>query len=83
MEPKREDDSKDWPKEKFVPLETKAGSLVVIHGSLVHMSEKNTGNRDRNVYTWHMVDKNAVWSKDNWITATPFKEMWFNNDRVK
>lgn len=75
MEPKREDNSKDWPKEKFVPIETKAGSLVVIHGSLVHMSEKNHGERDRNVYTWHMVDKNAIWSEDNWIQATPFKEM--------
>ena len=75
MEPKVADNTIDWPEEEFVPLETKAGSLVVIHGSIVHMSKMNSGNRDRNVYTWHMVNKNAEWSKENWIQATPFKDM--------
>lgn len=64
-----------YPEDLFVPVEVKAGGLLIIHGSLVHMSKKNIGNQDRNVYTWHMVSKDTKWAEDNWIQSTPFEDL--------
>jgi phytanoyl-CoA hydroxylase len=67
-----------WPKDKFLPLEVKAGSLVILHGSVAHMSEDNTSPNGRNVYTFHIVDGEAQWAPENWLqypNGSPFEDL--------
>jgi phytanoyl-CoA hydroxylase len=51
-------------------LECPRGSLVIIHGSLVHMSNINKSDTSRHAYSYHIIDKNAKWSEDNWLQYT-------------
>ncbi|KAM3327610.1 phytanoyl-CoA dioxygenase [Capsicum galapagoense] len=52
----------------FVPLEVKAGSLVVIQGDLIHQSFENQSSKSRHAYSLHVVDTNGCkWAEDNWI----------------
>lgn len=52
----------------FVPIEVKAGSLVVIHGDLIHQSFENQSPKSRHAYSLHVVDtEGCVWAQDNWI----------------
>jgi len=52
---------------KWVPVICPKGSLVVIHGAVVHMSEANSSEFSRHAYTFHMIERNAKWSPDNWL----------------
>jgi len=63
---KEQFDKAKYP-EKWIPLPCKKGSVVLIHGSVVHMSEVNESNLSRHVYTFHMVDNTSVYSPDNWL----------------
>ncbi|XP_046547706.1 phytanoyl-CoA dioxygenase domain-containing protein 1-like [Haliotis rubra] len=59
---------------KFVPVEVKKGSLVLIHGEVVHKSEQNLSPRSRHVYTFHVYDQhNTEYSTQNWLQATDAK----------
>ncbi|MEW8548029.1 MAG: hypothetical protein AB2693_31380 [Candidatus Thiodiazotropha sp.] len=41
--------------------------MVLIHGEIVHKSEKNTSPNSRNIYTFHVFDqRNVIYSKENW-----------------
>lgn len=52
----------------FVPIEVKAGSLVVIHGDLIHQSFENKSSTSRHAYSLHVVDTDGCkWVEDNWI----------------
>ncbi|XP_074291080.1 phytanoyl-CoA dioxygenase [Silene latifolia] len=52
----------------FVPIEVKAGSLVVIHGDLIHQSFENQSPNSRHAYSLHVVDTESCnWAADNWI----------------
>jgi phytanoyl-CoA hydroxylase len=52
----------------FVPIEVKAGSLVVIHGDLIHQSFENQSSKSRHAYSLHVVDTDGCkWAPDNWI----------------
>ncbi|KAG8767478.1 hypothetical protein FRC15_005663 [Serendipita sp. 397] len=54
-------------------LETcEAGSLVLIHGSVIHKSERNTSNLTRYAYTFHMIEGQplATYDKKNWLQPT-------------
>jgi len=54
--------------EDFVPLEVKAGSLVLLHGNLVHQSFENQSSKSRHAYSIHAIDTdNCTWAKDNWL----------------
>ena len=59
------------PTEGLVPLEAKAGDLVVLHGQLPHMSAANRSPRSRQAYTLHLTDGAAAWSPDNWLQRAP------------
>ncbi|KAL2849256.1 phytanoyl-CoA dioxygenase family protein [Aspergillus pseudoustus] len=50
-------------------LNVKAGSLVLIHGNVLHKSEKNTGDRSRFAYTFHVIEGVDGWVYDerNWL----------------
>uniref|UniRef100_A0A5B6ZUV2 Putative phytanoyl-CoA dioxygenase n=1 Tax=Davidia involucrata TaxID=16924 RepID=A0A5B6ZUV2_DAVIN len=52
----------------FVPIEVKAGSLVVIHGDLIHQSFENQSSKSRHAYSLHVVDTDGCkWAQENWI----------------
>ncbi|RDW72424.1 phytanoyl-CoA dioxygenase family protein [Aspergillus mulundensis] len=50
-------------------LDVKAGSLVLIHGNVLHKSEKNTGDKSRFAYTFHVIEGADGWEYDgrNWL----------------
>lgn len=50
-------------------LDVKAGSLVLIHGNVLHKSEKNTSSRSRYAYTFHVIEGADGWEYDerNWL----------------
>ena len=51
----------------FVPLEIPTGSLVLLHGSLVHKSDENKSAMSRHAYTWHVIDGTAHYDALNWL----------------
>ncbi|CEP09665.1 hypothetical protein [Parasitella parasitica] len=60
---------------KYIKCEVKAGSLVLIHGSVVHKSAPNFSDISRFIYTFHCIEGEAVYPKDNWLQpldGTPF-----------
>ena len=61
-----------WPKEQFTALPVPVGALVLLHGSLVHMSLENLSSKPRHVYTWHCVSSDQSFSPKNWMGTGPF-----------
>ncbi|XP_012846062.1 PREDICTED: phytanoyl-CoA dioxygenase [Erythranthe guttata] len=60
--------SPPYDQKDFVPIEEKAGSLVVIHGDLIHQSFENKSSTSRHAYSLHVVDTDGCkWAEDNWI----------------
>ncbi|KAI9082159.1 hypothetical protein K1719_035899 [Acacia pycnantha] len=60
--------SPSYDQKDFVPLEVKAGSLVVIHGDLIHQSFENQSPKSRHAYSLHIVDTDGcTWAPENWI----------------
>ncbi|KAK3944082.1 phytanoyl-CoA dioxygenase domain-containing protein 1 [Diplogelasinospora grovesii] len=58
--------------EGYVPGEVRAGSLVLIHGNLLHKSEKNTSQKGRIIYTFHIIEQGddegrRVYDERNWL----------------
>lgn len=60
--------SPSYDQKDFVPIEMKAGSLIVIHGDLIHQSFENHSTKSRHAYSLHVVDTDGCkWLEDNWI----------------
>lgn len=57
----------DPPKEEFKVLECPAGSLVLIHNSVLHRSNSNTGNKSRYAYTFHVIEGENKYDGKNWL----------------
>ena len=59
----------DGSQEGLEVLDIKAGSLVLIHGNVLHKSEKNTSLRSRFAYTFHVIEGAQGWEYDgqNWL----------------
>ena len=53
--------------EKYTPGEVSAGSLVLIHGNLLHQSEKNLSQKGRIIYTFHLIDGCYEYDERNWL----------------
>jgi ectoine hydroxylase-related dioxygenase (phytanoyl-CoA dioxygenase family) len=55
--------------DEYVPAEVKAGSLVLIHGNLLHKSERNTSQKGRIIYTFHIIEGAEGYRYDerNWL----------------
>ena len=63
-----------WPSEnQALPLEVKAGSLVLFNGNLPHYSEANRSNKSRHAFTLHITSADALYDKYNWLQANPVK----------
>ena len=61
-------DATPWPSSQTaVPLEVKAGALVVFHGLLPHYSAPNRSSVSRHAYTLHVTDARTPYSPDNWL----------------
>ncbi|KAL5114035.1 hypothetical protein ACEQ8H_008091 [Pleosporales sp. CAS-2024a] len=53
--------------EKYHLGEVKAGTLVLIHGNILHKSEKNTSGKSRNIYTFHVIEGDQTYDERNWL----------------
>ena len=72
-----ENDGSTWPRnlepqnsvaaETYEPGEVKAGTLVLIHGNILHKSEKNTSPRGRIIYTFHVIEGEHRYDERNWL----------------
>jgi len=60
-------DPSPYPTEGLVPLEAPRGTLVVLHGTLPHLSGPNTSDKPRHAYTIHAIDGTAKYLADNWL----------------
>jgi phytanoyl-CoA hydroxylase len=61
-------DTTPWPTEaSAVPLEAKAGDLILLHGLLPHYSAPNRSATSRMAFTLHVTDANSVYSPRNWL----------------
>ena len=47
--------------------EVKAGTLVLIHGNLLHQSEKNLSEKSRFIYTFHCIEGQNDYDEKNWL----------------
>lgn len=51
----------------LVPLETPAGTLVVLNGTLPHGSDENRSARSRHAYSLHCIRASAAYPSWNWL----------------
>ncbi|KAL7281310.1 hypothetical protein ACG7TL_004619 [Trametes sanguinea] len=61
------------PEGKYVLEACMPGDLVIIHGSVLHKSERNTSQHTRYAYTFHMIESPpyAEYDTKNWLQPTP------------
>jgi len=61
------------PEGKYILEACTPGDLVLIHGSVLHKSQRNTSPNTRFAYTFHMIDSPpyAVYDEKNWLQPTP------------
>lgn len=65
-------DATPWPGDgAAVPVEVRAGTLVVFHGRLPHYSAPNRSPVSRHAYTLHVTDGRATYSPRNWLRRGP------------
>uniref|UniRef100_A0A3P8WBN1 Phytanoyl-CoA dioxygenase domain-containing protein 1 n=1 Tax=Cynoglossus semilaevis TaxID=244447 RepID=A0A3P8WBN1_CYNSE len=71
---------KTYDDEKFVPVPVKKGDVILIHGEVVHRSNKNESSDSRHVYTFHIMESQETqWSPQNWLQPTeelPFQPLY-------
>ncbi len=61
-------DTTPWPTESSaVPLEAKAGDLIILHGLLPHYSAPNRSPHSRMAFTLHVTDAVSTYSPRNWL----------------
>lgn len=68
--------SKGLAEKGFIPVECKAGDLVVIHGSADHMSLPNMSVKERQTYQLHLIEgpsEGITWSPRNWLQYSDSK----------
>lgn len=68
------------PVGNFVLQTCQPGDLVLIHGSVLHKSERNTSEKTRFAYTFHMIESSphARYDDKNWLQPTdemPFSKV--------
>lgn len=58
-------------KDKFTLLDCPAGSLVLIHNTVLHRSNNNTSEKSRFAYTFHVIDGVCDYDRRNWLQVPP------------
>jgi phytanoyl-CoA hydroxylase len=61
------EDGKPPDEEEYTLGEAKAGTLVLIHGNLLHKSEKNLSQKGRIIYTFHVIEGENEYDEKNWL----------------
>lgn len=61
------DANEEDKEEEYTLGEVKAGTLVLIHGNILHKSEKNTSSKGRIIYTFHMIEGGKTYDEKNWL----------------
>lgn len=62
-----------WPEDIAIPVEVKAGTLVLMHGHLPHASEQNRSKKQRHALALHAYDGKTDYVKENWLQKTDGK----------
>lgn len=60
-----QEEEKQWQME-----EVKKGSLVLIHGAVLHKSERNLSPKSRFIYTFHLIEGEHTYDEKNWLQPT-------------
>jgi len=68
-----------WPIETGIPVEVKAGSLVVFQGQLPHYSAPNRSDKSRQAFTLHVTDGQTEYASQNWLHAKTLPLTGFSN----
>jgi ectoine hydroxylase-related dioxygenase (phytanoyl-CoA dioxygenase family) len=53
--------------EEYTIGPVKAGTLVLIHGNVLHKSEKNLSGKSRFIYTFHVIEGDNEYDERNWL----------------
>lgn len=63
----------DLPSAGAVPLPAPAGTLILLHGALVHFSAPNASDASRHAFTVHVIETGggARWCSRNWLQRPP------------
>ncbi|KAJ3724439.1 phytanoyl-CoA dioxygenase [Lentinula raphanica] len=71
--PEVEAQAAESSKGKYILEACSPGDLVLIHGSVLHKSERNTSSHTRFAYTFHMIESppRALYDAKNWLQPTP------------
>ncbi len=65
-------DTTPWPSDgAAVPVEVKAGTLVLFGGRLPHYSAPNRSPVSRHAFTLHVTDGTAAYAPSNWLQRGP------------
>jgi len=72
-------DDSPYPTEGLVPLEAERGTLVLLNGTLPHLSGPNTSDKPRHAYTIHAIDAQAHYPADNWLQRPNLVMSGFND----
>ncbi|ORY77692.1 hypothetical protein BCR37DRAFT_350672 [Protomyces lactucae-debilis] len=62
---------KEPAEEDYVMGECTAGTLVLIHGNILHKSSANRSALSRWIYTFHCIDYNGKYDEKNWLQPGP------------
>ena len=54
-------------KEICTPIVVKKGTLVLLHGSVIHYSQENTSGKSRHAFSVHIVEGTNHYLEDNWL----------------
>lgn len=79
---------REYDLSKQVPLPVKAGSLVVLHGAVLHMSHENVSERSRHAFSVHVIEgaDGVTWAPENWMQRTaefPFEPLEIEPESVE
>jgi ectoine hydroxylase-related dioxygenase (phytanoyl-CoA dioxygenase family) len=75
------EDNANYPEDAFVSLPVPKGTLIVIHGDVVHRSAPNHSLKSRNIYTFHLIEgDNLIYPVTNWLQSSqPFSNLISNS----
>lgn len=66
-----------WPTQaSAIPVEAKAGDLILLHGLLPHYSAPNRSATSRMAFTLHVTDAASAYSPRNWLQRGPDLPVW-------
>ncbi|CEH19064.1 Peroxisomal phytanoyl-CoA hydroxylase [Ceraceosorus bombacis] len=63
-----------WSDDEAELVECEPGDVVLIHGSVLHRSTRNTSEKSRFIYTFHIIEgdqSRAIYDRKNWLWPPP------------